>query len=425
MRHLLLPILCTTLLFLSNCEKGHDPTPYENTAVALDISGADYLFTTDIKTRNSNLYKTVNSSTETTPVTFLNKDLEAVDTAFYNIHISAYYKLEENLICLTGEFDMINDSSSMESVRISSLLVDLNTGGIYNFKGHFPETTSYYLGSEFVQKDSNNNLYYAFGGSIYKLVRDADMHFSISQYIPDGQDFIDFFIDKSGNCYYSPAFPATTKIKLAEGGIISTSDRLFGFFYDQSDLFGINGNSLVQIEMNGTVEQYPVDSFAYDIEGFAHIYQNVEEGYTLLFLNGQHALNTGYFGMVYFTDSREIHRLDLSQELFNTNSSLTVKSIENNFLILSSTDKTEVQKIDLDNILRGDSGYLLEQNEKVVLPLDYEIYSLNILDVSTITFTGLRYKDEIHVIAELDFENNIRIISESSFGNLEVLDKIN
>jgi hypothetical protein len=394
-------------------------------AIALDISGADYLFTADVKTRNSNLYKTLNSITETSPVTFLNKDLEAVDTAFYNIHISAYYKLEENLICLTGEFDMINDASSMESVRISSLLVDLNTGSIYNFKGHFPETTSYYLGSEFVQKDSDNNLYYAFGGSIYKLVRDADMHFSISQYIPDGQDFIDFFIDKSGNCYYSPAFPATTKIKLAEGGIISTSGRLFGFFYDASDLFGINGNSLVQIEINNTVHQYPVDSFAYDIEGFEHMYQNMEEGYTLMFLSGQHVSHTGYFGMVYHNESKEIHRLDLSMDLFDTNSSLHVEGCYNNFLILSSADKTEVQKIDLDHILRGDSGYLLEQNEKVVLPEDYEIYSLNLLDVSTITFTGLRYDDEIHVIAELDFENNMRIISESSDGNIEVLDKIN
>jgi hypothetical protein len=102
-----------------------------------------------------------------------------------------------------------------------------------------------------------------------------------------------------------------------------------------------------------------------------------------------------------------------------------VKNIAHKFLMLSSTDKTEVQKIDLDHILMGDSSYLLEQNEKVVLPADYEIYSLNILDVNTITFTGLRYDDEIHVIAELDFQNNIRIISESTSGNIEVLDKIN
>lgn len=425
MRHLLVISLCTTLLSLTSCEKGQDPIPDDNAAVALDISGAGYLFTTNTNTSNSNLYKTANSDTETIPVTFLNNDLEPVDTAFYNIQISAYYKLEEKLICLKGEFDMINDSSGMESIRISSLLVDLNTGGIYNFKGHYPEPASYYLGSEFVQKDASNNLYYSFGGSIHKLERNADNKLSISQYIPDGQDFNDFFIDRSGNCFYSSAFSSTIKIKLADGGIISTSDRLFGFFYDKSELFGINGNSLVQIDLNRSVNLIPVDSFAYDIEGFAYMYQNSLDGYTLMFLNGQHSSNTGYFGMVYTTESKEIHRLDLSKNFFDTRSSLHVESIYNNHLILSSADKTEIQKINLNNLVLGESGYLLEQNEKVTIPTGYQIYSLLVKDANSFTFSGLRFSDEKSVIAELDFKNDMKIVSESASGNIVLLDKIN
>jgi hypothetical protein len=403
-----------------SCEKDHQSIDDDNLVVAMDITDAEYLFTNS----QTKLFKSVLHNPDLIPVTFLNAELEPVDTTFNSMKVTDYFKMDENLVCMKGEFELQLDSSNSESVFLKSLLVNLNTGYIYNFQGHYPEPPSYYLGSDVVQKDSNGNLFYLFNSQLFRLSIGEVDNYTVEQYIPDGQQLIDYFIDRSGNCFYTSEHPTEMKIKLSKGGILTTKFLLHSFFYSEFDLLGIYKNKLVQLALDEALDILPIDSFQYDIESFKYLYQSSQGGHSILLQGEVGVSNSGYFGIVYSNGSSEIHRIDLVKDAFNSDL-LTVKLINDNYMILASPENDDFVRVDLEDVSEESSGYILGFEKRIGLPTEYDVYSMEVLDINAITISGLRYSDEKSIVAEIDFDGHIEILAESSSERITVLDRIN
>lgn len=414
------------LVLFTGCEKEIGSVNHDQIAVSLDIKDAEYLCLDGTSSNaKTNLLKTVAGEPDMVPVNFLNNNLEPIDSSFCDIRITHYYRLDNGLICLTGRFEMISDSAHLQPEILTSLLVDLETGNIYDFLGHYPENVSYYMGSDSVQQDDMDNLYYSHGYKIYLLSGQKDKVFSIQQYLPDGQDFFEFFIDRSGNCFYNQESPRSTKVKLSSGGILQSPVLINNFFYRGTDLMAIHSNKLVKIDLNESVQATPADSMENEIEHFSFLYPKEEEGYTLFLQYGTSELNSGYFGIAYFHQTDKAYRIDLAEDCYLNNPTFQVEGIEDHYLFLRSLDNSEILRIDLDQMTPSGEGYLLHADKSLIMPSEYEIYSLQLYEGLFVTFTGLRYSDEKIVMAELDFDGLLSIISETLNRHTIVLEKVN
>ena len=411
---------------ISACNTGRTPSGIEDYSSILDLADAQYVYRNlPDKTASTNLLKSVDGNAELTPVVFLNSDSLPVDPSFFSIEAENYYKFDKNLICLTGKFEVYLDSETDELSILSSILVDLKDGSIYNFNGHYPEGLSYYLGSDYVQKDAGNNYYYSFGAKLYKLSRSGDGLFSDLQYLPDGQRYSTYYIDKLGNCFYnSEGIDTLTKVKKYTGGIIQSPGYIQNLYYAGDNLLAFKGNDIVEVKLDDAVELDPLTTFGSGgIERFYYMYESKDKSYTVFLQDVFNSLNSGYYGMVFFSGTNKALQVFLRVDEDFSGVNLMVEAIVDNYLILSTNDKSKVLRADLE-ITEGNSIVYIDIESAASLPENFDIYDLRVLDMNKVTFVGLNYLDEKIYAAEMDFEENITLLSEISGSDLRILDKI-
>lgn len=425
MKNVFIPGVFAIILIISGCDNLHGPKGNQDFATGIDLADVKYLCTSnDLNGESTNLYKITETNGEIVPVSFVNADLVPVDPSFFELTADEYYRLDEDLVCMTGKFEFYNDSSSTEKAMLTSILIDLNSGNISDFLGHYPGNNSYYRGSKYIQKDTLGNYFYAYNSKLYKLSRQGNGSFSIDQYIPDGQDFNDFYIDRKGNCFFTSYQNSLLKIKFASGGILISDYRIKDMFYDEGQLMAIYGSDVVKVKLSDVLSLEPVSGMQYDIEAFHYIYENRERGLTYLMQNAYSSSNSGYYGLVYVNELDGIRRLDLEIDGYDASGLNIVIGLKDHYLFMTSEDQSSVVRIDLDGI-EGVTEFVLDQTVVAEVPDSYDIYSLQVADSNTIIFTGLNYGDEKIYVFEMDFNGNLTVISEIPSKSLVILDQIN
>jgi hypothetical protein len=434
------------LIIMISCEK-ENKNNYQIVS-KLDITGADYLV---LKTSdnakstltNSNLYKITidgeNISEE--KVRLLDKLGNEVDPLFSNFIVNYIVELKNNLLCLSGSFEMYIDSSDSELHNFSSLLVRISDGAIYDFNGHFPSKKSYYLNQNKLQTDQFGNVYYESGniiqtdyfgnvfyesGNIYKL-SETENGFTQEEYLSPGEEYWAFFIDLEGNCYYDE-FPYS-KVKKAKGGIAVSdiyrythclwntyNEQVMVAVYDSVGILNINDNKL----------DFSFFSSINCTEAWQYIYNDTNKNTTQIF-SPYVVSDYPLAGSIIFAETLEVFDLFINDELFTSNE-LWVEKISGNYLFYSSAYSLSLDlfKVDLSSYGKvSNVAYILDKYEIIDFPDNLDVKTYDFTDNGEITFSALRLSDEMQVTGIIDTENSIHILSESSDKEYNNLIRLN
>lgn len=421
------PILLTVILALLilGCEKEKKDNLFidndSKIVSKLDLSDADYLVlkaTDNLKSTNSKqaLYKIKIDEDNITEekVSLLDAFGNEIDSIFSDFSVYEILELKEGLICLNGSFELYLDSSMVEPQVLSSLLVRTSDGAIFDFNGHFPTDKSYYLNQNYLQTDNVGNVYYD-NENVYKL-SESENGYLQEEYLPSGEEYFSFFIDYQGNCYYY-TYPYT-RVKKSEGGI-ATSDMHQEFYciwntYDNKVMACVYDSVGYLTIVDDKIKFSKFTSISVG-EAWTHIYTSRENRFTQVITPD---INSDYrqVGNIIFEESKEVFKLLLHNELFETNQ-LVINKISGNYIFLSSENSLSLNlyKVDLESFEQVDSEtYLLNNHVSIDFPDDLEIKTYEFNDNGEITFTALRLSDEMFVTGMVNSQNKINILTESS-----------
>lgn len=442
---------------------------YKKAASGLNIIDADLLLikssslkkgaTEDLSNLNSNLYKLVVNGNDSLlwPIQFTNDEGEFIDEKFSKIIVEKIYKFTDNLYCLRGNFKCIINSGSGEIQSFTTLLVRISDGAIFDFQGHYPFLGSDYFG-EYAQTDSAGNIYYYYL-AVQKLSEMDNGTYSITQYLPDGQETQDYFIDRHGNCFYQNGTPELevdwndrvflNKVKKAEGGIIENTSKPIKVMFTGSDgntysilrefsdysggyplpadymrmnIYRIN----VREEVSSTLvcsHICPADTYGYN-----YLYQSSSSGITIFFRNV-----TEYSTMGELFIESEMKSYYLFQPEDFGEESKTIFRVIGDYSFMYGPNKKSVYRISNDLITPASrnldgvtfEGYALNSYIEFVFPEGIEIYSFELIDEDHVLFTGLNLSEEENVIGTISSDGELTIVERTGNDSFDILTRLN
>lgn len=420
-----------------------------NVAITLDISDANYLLlsepiydgspeSVEIEQSGTNLMKmSVQGGMGTlAEVYFTDADGEWIENNFTSIEVDEICEFTDDYCCFFGTFECIIDPIRKEKVILKSLLVRKSDGAIFDFEGYFPPKGITHLGQR-VQTDRFGNMYFISMG-IKKLSPVTGGQLALETLLTRESQTESFYIDYEGNCFYSTGQNQNNygwyydKVKLNSGPIIFNEQLPLRYLFQGHDhnTYGIwrdKAETLhtCQVDIDDSViienlADIPIPDDTYGYDGL--YYDDANNTIVLLRRNSEF----GVIGMLFNEAEKKSYYLKQSEEL-GTVGYWLIKNTRD-FIFLQSGEPDEqnsIYRIAKNEYVKiDDENYQLSSPVKFEIPDDFQVYTYDILDTDKITFTALRYSDGRYIVATIDTNGQVAILSETDNSKYHIVTRL-
>ncbi|MDW3209830.1 MAG: hypothetical protein R8N23_08180 [Reichenbachiella sp.] len=446
-------LMIFTFLFFS-CNDEIDPFAGAPSSVEyLDISDGQYLA---LNEKDYQLYKFTKDEKQelfAQRVQFLDENKEPIDSLFTDIYIESIKHISPEYLCMYGGFTIALDTSNY--LFYNSILVNKSDGRIYDMSENFPDTySSYYLGSESLQKDNEGNRFFTNAlflndASLKKLSGLNDGQLSLETYVSSSQilgpDGIrgEFYISPESNCFYWNN--SGMKIKTASNGIIvvnetfeeifSFNNKTYAFHHQYFDDPALNDvYNLVEVIVRGdTYELKEIAKLDYMFNReYAYSYENEGYGYLLR----SYLDNIISVGIVFDGTFDRIRQIVLPENI--SNDLVKVEHFNDGFVWIGNENAVSksMYKFDLSKFSEEQRTYsdpesvtidvaVLNSYEAVQFPANIEIYEYDFISSGEISFTGFDLTSEEDITGVMGLDGNMTVLERKSDYRFTYLQRIN
>lgn len=428
MRKFLFFVACICLI--SSCSNDNEETDNGGGNIKTDklskttIQNAKYIYGTSNKTAkglksasNENSFWMVDKDGNVKAIEFITES-----GAIKDMNVENVFEVNDKYILMKGRFQMefidkadLNDGDDAPTSFAQFILVDKETGALYNFPFELNIHPTVNNGSPQFYTDTNENFYFSDHEMIYKAKVSVDGNIEVENYIPTNQRPQSFIVNSNGVCVINANRP-DCKFKLPNGKMYSLKHFIDeDVIYEANIFIGFNNNFYVAYPLKNKLQIIELTENNGELSS-----KEIAKTHISIYSSIQFVQNHVRGTHVTLTHDNILLEFDESTGHINEHAFSNFPNIDPSFYYVSSQSLyvggsyntiTSLAKINLSTYELGTLDFLKSGYEANNISV-----SKNSPDVS---FSGLRYSDGKNVIGVVD-GNRMFTVNESTKAESEI-----